>query len=145
VRTGACFPSVRHVIATGDKIPASLLAELPGIFPSARFYNVYGCTETNDSLMHEFDLTGDIPPNIPVGQALPGVVARIEDSEGGFIDEGEGTGELVVWTPFQTQGYLKAALNADKFKTYPGDDKSWFRTGDIVRRHADGTITLEGP
>ena len=51
---GRTFPSVRHVITTGDKIPASSLAELPELFPNARFYNVYGCTETNDSLVHEF-------------------------------------------------------------------------------------------
>ena len=51
---GRTFPSVRHVITTGDKIPASSLAELPKLFPRARFYNIYGCTETNDSLIHEF-------------------------------------------------------------------------------------------
>jgi acyl-coenzyme A synthetase/AMP-(fatty) acid ligase len=141
---GRHFPTVRHVIATGDKIPATLLAELPGVFPNARFYNVYGCTETNDSLMHEFDMSAEIPANIPVGSPLPGVVARIETEDGQLLDEGEGTGELVVWTPFQTQGYLRSELNADKFKQYPGDDKNWFRSGDIVRRHADGTITLEG-
>jgi acyl-coenzyme A synthetase/AMP-(fatty) acid ligase len=141
---GRHFPAVRHVIATGDKIPATLLAELPGVFPNARFYNVYGCTETNDSLMHEFDMSVEVPPNIPVGSPLPGVVARIETEDGQLLDEGEGTGELVVWTPFQTQGDLKSELNADKFKTYEGDDKNWFRTGDIVRRHADGSITLEG-
>ena len=31
---GRTFPSVRHVITTGDKIPASSLAELPKLFPT---------------------------------------------------------------------------------------------------------------
>jgi acyl-coenzyme A synthetase/AMP-(fatty) acid ligase len=74
---------------------------------------------------------------------LPGVTALMEDGDGGFVD-GEGTGELVVWTPFQTQGYLKAELNEGKFSSYPDDEKRYFRTGDIVRRHADGSLTLEG-
>jgi acyl-coenzyme A synthetase/AMP-(fatty) acid ligase len=144
---GRTFGSVRHVISTGDKMPASTLKELPGLFPNARFFNIYGCTETNDSLMAELDLyDGEIPANIPIGQPLPGVEARIQTDDGEVV-EAAGVGELLVWTPFQTQGYLKAALNEGKFATYPhGDDgeRRYFRTGDIVHRHEDGSITLEG-
>jgi len=144
---GRTFPDVRHVLTTGDKMPASTLQELPGLFPNARFYNIYGCTETNDSLMHELLLNdGEVPANIPIGQPLPDVDARIQ-TEDGEVVEGDGVGELLVWTPFQTQGYLKSALNDGKFATYPnaaGDDRRYFRTGDIVRRHEDGSITLEG-
>ena len=105
---GRTFPSVRHVITTGDKIPTTSLAELPNLFPNARFYNIYGCTETNDSLMHEFlGLSdGNVPSNVPVGQPLPGVTARVQNEAGQPL-EGTGTGELLVWTPFQTRGYLK--------------------------------------
>ena len=105
---GRTFPSVRHVITTGDKIPASSLAELPTLFPNARFYNVYGCTETNDSLVHEFLglADGNVPTNIPVGQPIPGVIVRVQQEDGTPL-EGTGTGEFMVWTPFQTRGYLK--------------------------------------
>jgi acyl-coenzyme A synthetase/AMP-(fatty) acid ligase len=146
---GRTFESVRHVISTGDKIPASSLAELPTLFPNARFYNVYGCTETNDSLMHEFRglPEGNVPTNVPVGQPLPGVIARVQTEDGSAL-EGPGTGELMVWTPFQTRGYLRAALNEGKFiQIADGDgdgDRVYMRTGDIVRRHEDGTLTLEG-
>jgi acyl-coenzyme A synthetase/AMP-(fatty) acid ligase len=145
---GRTFPSVRHAITTGDKIPASSLAELPKLFPNARFYNVYGCTETNDSLMHEFLglADGNVPSNVPVGQPLPGVTARVQNEDGQAL-EGTGTGELLVWTPFQTRGYLKSALNQEKFVSVAesGDGgRSYYRTGDIVRRHEDGTLTLEG-
>jgi acyl-coenzyme A synthetase/AMP-(fatty) acid ligase len=145
---GRTFPSVRHVISTGDKIPASSLAELPALFPSARFYNVYGCTETNDSLMHEFRglAEGDVPSNVPVGQPLPGVTARVQDESGRAL-EGPGTGELLVWTPFQTRGYLRASLNEDRFVQVSGNgdgERTYYKTGDIVRRHEDGTLTLEG-
>jgi acyl-coenzyme A synthetase/AMP-(fatty) acid ligase len=145
---GRTFPAVRHVITTGDKIPASSLAELPTLFPNARFYNIYGCTETNDSLMHEFTglADGDVPSSIPVGQPLPGVTARVQTEDGAAM-EGPGTGELLVWTPFQTRGYLKSALNAEKFVTVAENgsgERIFYRTGDIVRRHEDGTLTLEG-
>ncbi len=145
---GRTFPSVRHVITTGDKIPATTLAELPTLFPNSRFYNVYGCTETNDSLMHEFLglAEGSVPSNVPVGHPLPGVSARVQTEDGAAL-EGPGTGELMVWTPFQTRGYLKAELNAEKFIPRPDDgqgERAYYRTGDIVRRHEDGTLTLEG-
>jgi acyl-coenzyme A synthetase/AMP-(fatty) acid ligase len=145
---GRTFPSVRHAITTGDKIPATSLAELPNLFPNARFYNIYGCTETNDSLMHEFVglADGNVPSAVPVGQPLPGVIARVQSEDGEPL-EGTGTGELLVRTPFQTRGYLTAALNEGKFVSYADDggaERTYYRTGDIVRRHEDGTLTLEG-
>ncbi len=145
---GRSFPSVRHAITTGDKIPPSTLAALPRLFPNARFYNIYGCTETNDSLMHEFLGLGEgnVPSNVPVGQPLPGVRTRVQTQDGEALD-GPGTGELLVWTPFQTHGYLKADLNADKFVSRIDDghgERIYYKTGDIVRRHEDGTLSLEG-
>ena len=143
---GRTFPSVRHAITTGDKIPASSLAELPKLFPNARFYNVYGCTETNDSLVHEFLglADGNVPNNIPVGQPIPGVIVRVQTEDGTALD-GTGTGEFMVWTPFQTRGYLKSSLNAEKFVSLANDDgRTYYKSGDIVRRHEDGTLTLEG-
>ena len=144
---GGRFPSVKHVITTGDKIPATSLAHLPELFPNARVFNVYGCTETNDSMMHEFDLTGGEPPaKMPIGKPLPGVDARIEDENGGPL-EGAGTGELLVRTPFQTRGYLTVARNEGTFVSRTDDgqgEQTYYRTGDIVRRDEDGVLTLEG-
>ncbi len=145
---GSTFPSVKHVITTGDKIPATSLEALPGLFPNARFYNIYGCTETNDSLIHEFLglAEGDVPANVPVGQPLPGVRTLIKTEDDAFL-EGSGTGELLVSTPFQTRGYLNAELNPERFVSQAdggNGDTIWYRTGDIVRRHDDGTLTLEG-
>jgi acyl-coenzyme A synthetase/AMP-(fatty) acid ligase len=145
--SGDRFASVDHVITTGDKIPTTSLAKLPDLFPNARVFNIYGCTETNDSLIHEFDLSGgDVPAKVPIGQPLPDVDARVEDEDGGAL-EGAGTGELLVWTPFQTRGYLTAALNEGRFISRAGDgqgERTYYRTGDIVRRHEDGLLTLEG-
>jgi acyl-coenzyme A synthetase/AMP-(fatty) acid ligase len=143
---GRTFPSVKHVISTGDKIPATSLAELPKLFPNARFYNVYGCTETNDSLIHEFLglAEGNVPSNVPVGQPIPGVIARVQSDDGTAL-EGPGTGEFMVWTPFQTRGYLKSSLNEGRFVTLDDDaGRTYYKSGDIVRRHEDGTLTLEG-
>ena len=145
---GRNFPSVKHAITTGDKIPATSLEALPGLFPNGRFFNIYGCTETNDSLIHEFEglADGEVPTNVPVGQPLPGVRTLIRTEDGEFLD-GTGTGELLVWTPFQTRGYLNAALNEDRFASHPeagNGETTYYHSGDVVRRHDDGSLTLEG-
>ena len=141
------FPNVKHVITTGDKIPPSTLEALPELFPNARFYNIYGCTETNDSFIHEFEglADGDVPANVPIGKPLPGVKTLILTEDGPAL-EGTGTGELLVWTPFQTRGYLNTSLNAEKFGAHPlGEPElTYYRSGDIVQVHENGTLTLEG-
>jgi len=121
------FGSADHVILTGDHAPAALRQRLPGLFPAARCYNIYGCTETNDSFLHEFDpaQAGRLPA-LPIGQPLPGVRVRIGDD-----------GELVVATPFQAPGYL----GDDPAMRFDGD---WFRTGDLVSRERSGLVYLTG-
>lgn len=131
---------VGHVIVTGDAIQPERAAGLGDLFPNARFSNVYGCTETNDSFRHEFT-PGD--PVIPLGRPLPGVDALLT-AEDGSVLTGPGTGELLVSTPFQTPGYLGPTEN--KFIAHPldADDRRYFRTGDLVRRTDDGELVLVG-
>jgi acyl-coenzyme A synthetase/AMP-(fatty) acid ligase len=120
------------------------LAELPTLFPKARFTNVYGCTETNDSFLHELDADSLEHP-VPIGRPLPGVEALIV-GEGGDVVTGPGTGELYVTTPFQAAGYLDPARDAGRFVPHPrgADRRRWFRTGDLVTRRPDGCIVVEG-
>lgn len=144
--SGHCLPSVQHVITTGDSMPSSTFEALPALFPRARFYNVYGSTETNDSFVHEIDVSrAHARRHIPIGQPIEGVSALIVSDEGHVL-EGPGSGELWVATPFQTRGYLTEALNEHKFVSRQdgADTRTYFRTGDIVHRHVDGLISLEG-
>jgi acyl-coenzyme A synthetase/AMP-(fatty) acid ligase len=137
--------TVEHVIFTGDAMPHKTLGELPGLFPKARFANVYGCTETNDSFLHEVDPTDEAASPVPIGRPLPGVETLIVGDDGSVLT-GPGTGELYVATPFQSAGYLDPARDAGKFVPHPRgeDDRRWFRTGDLVRRRADGVVLLDG-
>ena len=140
---GQRFESVEHIIFTGYAMPPELLAELPALFPRARFYNIYGCTETNDSFLHEVDARPAAGP-VPIGLPLPGVQAFVADEQGAEI-AGAGVGELFVSTPFQARGYLDGGAG-DKFVVRAGrdGDRIWFRTGDLVRRDDDGTLTVIG-
>ncbi|MEU6540457.1 AMP-binding protein [Streptomyces sp. NPDC047000] len=144
--TAPNFPGVRDVLLTGDHVPRPVRAGLARLFPGARLHNVYGCTETNDSMIHSF-AAGEAADRdvLPLGSPLPGVLVEILDR--GEVLYGPGTGELVVHTPFQTAGYLgetgaRATGLNDRF-TVRGD-RTWYRTGDVVTRSADGELTLVG-
>ncbi len=134
--------NTRELILTGDAMRPGLAAELFLRFPHARVFNVYGCTETNDSFIHEIR-----PPvegsSVPIGHPLPGVDALVVDRTGHILT-GAGSGELLVRTPFQTQGYLDPAKDAAKFTDDPGGSAQYFRTGDIVHRDPSGLHWLEG-
>ncbi|WP_433087348.1 amino acid adenylation domain-containing protein [Dactylosporangium sp. CA-052675] len=133
---------VTHALFTGDAMPQQLLGELPAMFPKARLYNVYGCTETNDSFVCEVREPAD---GASIGLPLPGVSALVID-DNGLPLTGVGTGELLVSTPFQTAGYLDRQRFADRFTAHPtgADNRRYFRTGDLVRREADGRVHLVG-
>jgi acyl-coenzyme A synthetase/AMP-(fatty) acid ligase len=144
--SGRTFNSGRHLVFTGDVASPGLALRLHRLFPNARYYNLYGCTETNDSLMHGIDpATLHDADRIPLGRPLPGVDALIVDADGKLVI-GPGVGELWVTTPFQTAGYLESWRNGDTFVQHPDGTSpgTYYRTGDIIARRTDGTYLLEG-
>ncbi|MFG3053369.1 AMP-binding protein [Kitasatospora sp. NPDC048239] len=145
--TAAVLDSVEHAAFTGDAIDRRTLAALPALLPAARLYNIYGCTETNDSFLHPLDTldaTAALP--VPIGRPLPGVHTLLVDDQGRPL-EGPGSGELYVSTPFQAAGYLDRARDSGRFTTHPpgaGEGRRWFRTGDLVTRDEAGRLLLTG-
>jgi amino acid adenylation domain-containing protein len=135
--------SVDRVMFTGDAIPDRTLTELPNLFPAATLHNIYGCTETNDSFLHTLE-AGETPP-VSIGKPLPSVHTLVLSADGTVLN-GPGTGELYVSTPFQAAGYLDRTRHTDKFVPHPtgADHRPWFRSGDLVRREADGRVFLIG-
>lgn len=137
----ATFPT-RTVVFTGEALPHRLLPRIARAFPRARLYNVFGCTETNDSFIHEVD-PATAGPRIPIGRPIDGVDAVLVHDDGTPV-EGPGTGELLVRTPFQTTGYLQTSLNDEAFVPAPDGGGPFYRTGDVATRDADGSFVLEG-
>jgi acyl-coenzyme A synthetase/AMP-(fatty) acid ligase len=142
---GCDLPTVTHAILTGDAASRSLLARLPGPLTNSRLYNVYGCTETNDSFIHVLDPRREAERGaIPLGAPLPGVSALIVRD--GRVLDGPGSGELWVSTPFQALGYLGPRAGDDGFHEQPDvpAPAGHFRSRDLVRRDAAGMLYLDG-
>lgn len=140
---GVPFASVRRAIVTGAAIEERVICAMAALFPRAGVYNLYGCTETNGSFLHEVGVDCGPRNGLPIGKPLPGVEALIAD-ENGVVLNGPGTGELWVHTPFQTPGYLAPPDGPARFVRPAGQRRRFFRSGDMVRRDAHGVVTLLG-
>ncbi|WP_231493893.1 AMP-binding protein [Nocardiopsis sp. CNT312] len=124
-RARAPMPRVRTVVSTGDFYPLETLPDLDSAFPRAGLWSVYGSTETNDSFI--LDLRRATAGEL--GNPVDGVRYRVD-----------GTGELVVSTPFQALGYVNAPNDA--WRAVQG--RREFSTGDLVATDTDGTLRLTG-
>lgn len=145
VATGAPAPSsLRDVVTAGEQLrvtPAirALFAALPG----AVLHNHYGPTETHVVSAHE--LSGDPaawPELPPIGAPLPWVEVRVVDADGRDVAAG-GEGELFLGGDCLAAGYIhRPELTAERF--VERDGARWYRSGDRVRRTADGVLDYLG-
>ncbi len=138
------FENVTTVAFTGDVLPKGALERLRLQFPCAALFNIYGCTETNDSFVHR--VTEHDTEKMPIGTPIVGVDYCVIDSHGAIV-AGNGVGELYVHTPFQADGYLDADRDVGRFVDDPTEGRTsqrWFRTGDLVERDSAGMLLLRG-
>jgi amino acid adenylation domain-containing protein len=140
--------SVRWVLFGGEPFPPRHLRALMAALPAARFSNVYGPTEVNGVtywLVPPLSADDDAP--IPIGQPYPNVETRIVDADDQPVADGE-AGELLVRTPTMMRGYWgRPDLDARAFwnrPVYGHHTDVYHRTGDIVRRRADGMLEFHG-
>ncbi len=97
---GARYPAVRTVVFTGEAVSEQGLRDAFAACPGARFHNVFGCTETNDSFIEDIDPDAYVHP-LPIGTPIDGThaVLLIDGPGGTEVLQGPGTGELLVHTP----------------------------------------------
>lgn len=137
---GITMPNLRCVLFAGEPMPIRLLRQLFRIFPNARFINIYGCTETNDTFFYDVPRL-NTPDPLPLGRKLPYVDYMLMDRNEQPISE-EGEGELWVNCPTMMRGYSDQMLTAKA--TGWCDGARYYRTGDTVRRDTDGVVHFIG-
>ncbi|WP_410573852.1 non-ribosomal peptide synthase/polyketide synthase [Amycolatopsis sp. cmx-4-61] len=132
------LPAFRTVIVGGDACPPELVRTWA---PGRRMINSYGPTEfTVVATWSDPLVPGGTPP---IGHPLPDATAYV-------LDEAlrpAATGELYVTGPGLARGYLdRPGLTASRFVADPFGEPGarMYRTGDIVRRTADGELEFVG-
>jgi acyl-coenzyme A synthetase/AMP-(fatty) acid ligase len=121
--------SLRLVLFAGEVFPNRHLAELMAVVPRARFFNLYGPTETNVCTYHEVREPPPADgPTVPIGRACENTRCIVVGESGEPVEEMGAEGELVVTGSIVAQGYWgDEERTAERF-TAPYT----YRTGDIV-------------
>ena len=130
----------------GEALPPALARELTARVGS--LWNVYGPTEATI-----WSTAARLAPGEPVVLGEPvgatELVVTSADGTGPPVTAGaDGTGELWIGGPGVAHGYWhRPEQTADRFTAHPlqpGRGGRWFRTGDLVRRGADGALHFVG-
>ncbi len=135
------FSALRMVLFAGEVFPVKHLRALKALWPQARYYNLYGPTETNVCTYHE--IPAEVPAAreqpYPIGRACSHLDVRLADADGRPVAAGE-EGEVQVKGPGVTQGYWNLPERTSAAFT----DDGWYRTGDIASADAAGALVFIG-
>jgi amino acid adenylation domain-containing protein len=131
--------SALTVVVAGEAIPPAMWRTMASS-TTQRFFNAYGPTEaTVYATAMAINGAGDAPR---IGVALPGVKIGVFDDRLHPVADGD-RGELLIAGDGLARGYLaRPELTAERFVAIDGE--RWYRTGDLGRVLADGTIEYQG-
>lgn len=127
------WSAIRQVLFAGEIFPVKHLHELMAKWTNARYFNLYGPTETNVCAWYEVAHADNLREKpYPIGQLCAGLHSEITAE-----------GELIIGGPHVALGYLNSEdLTSAKF--FNRDGQRWFRTGDIVTSDEQGMLLYSG-
>ncbi|MGL4597699.1 MAG: amino acid adenylation domain-containing protein [Bacteroidia bacterium] len=121
------FSSLTHFLFAGEIFEPRYLHAWINMLPKARFYNLYGPTETNVCTVYEVEQPIDQERQLPypIGKTIAGLEHRII-----WIDNAN-QGELYIAGPSVCSGYWNQAEKTNQVFDF-SDGKKWYKTGDLV-------------
>jgi amino acid adenylation domain-containing protein len=139
------YSALRQVLFAGEVFAVKHLRTLTELLPHARYFNLYGPTETNVCTWHEVPLP--VPPErntpFPIGKTCSHLRSRVTDEQGAEVPAGS-EGELCIAGPGVMQGYWALPEQTARGFHVAADGTRWYRTGDIVTEDGDGIHTYRG-
>jgi amino acid adenylation domain-containing protein len=129
-------PSLRVVFFAGEVFPIKHLRHAMTALAQARFFNLFGPTETNVCLAYQVPAipAADVQA-IPIGRPSCGDEIAILDEQRRPVPDGD-VGELFVDGPTVMLGYWHGGQRTPAPRPYP--------TGDFVARRPDGEVMYHG-
>ncbi len=142
------FPTLSRVLFAGEVFPQAQLYALMKSVPNARFYNLYGPTETNVCTCHEVKSAEEVLAGpVPIGRACANTEVLVLKDNDEPASKGE-EGELLVKGSIVTRGYYgNPERTACAFRRSPlrvHDGAMFYKTGDIVRVLEPGLFAYVG-
>ena len=144
------FPNLLHlrwIFCAGEPLHDHLVKRWREKFPrSGKLINMYGPTETTLAKAF-FEVPDDVYAGVqPIGKPLPQTQIFILNQAGGQCGVGE-LGEICIYTPYKTRGYLNLPTEQKNFEKHPWvDDPEAFiyHSGDLGYIDADENIHIIG-
>jgi amino acid adenylation domain-containing protein len=138
--------ALRRVVCSGEALPHALATRFRESVPGVGLYNLYGPTEAAVDVTWWDCAVPTREGVLPIGNPVANTGAFVLDER---LDEAPRTvpGELYLGGVQLARAYLgRAALTAQRFVAHPlaGPGRRLYRTGDRVRRLADGSLEFLG-
>ena len=137
--------ALRIVNYAGEVFPAKHLRALKAVWPHARYFNLYGPTETNVCTYDQIPevLGEDWEPPYSIGRTCSNDSTYVADEAGKRVAAGE-EGELYVSGGSVMHGYWNAAERTTSAFYVDPSGRRWYKTGDMVRTAPDGDYVFVG-
>ena len=140
---------LRQIVIGGEALSPSHVALAAAALPMVRLVNGYGPTETTTfAVCHPIARPVDpAAPGIPIGRPIAGTEVYVLDAHRCPLPVGV-PGELYIGGAGLALGYInRTDLTAERFVPHPFppvSDARLYRTGDVARWRADGTLEFLG-
>lgn len=126
------WESIREVLFAGEEFPVKHLHVLMTLWNNARFYNLYGPSETNVCTWTEIHKEENRTKPYPIGLPCRGHEYEISEED-----------ELIIGGPHVSEGYLNNE-ELTQLRFFVRDNMRWFKTGDIVMQDDSGQLIYKG-
>ncbi|MYX09105.1 non-ribosomal peptide synthetase [Streptomyces sp. SID8375] len=138
------LPSLRYVFFGGDVLSAHEVEVMRRLAPGAAIVNFYGATETPQA--HAYYVVEEVPEGrVPLGRGIDGSeLLVLRGAERAAVGE---LGEIAVRSAHLATGYVndpEATELGFSRTAHTGRGESLYRTGDLGRLRADGTVMFAG-
>jgi len=142
------FASLRYLLFGGEAVDARWVREVVARGKPEHLLHVYGPTETTTfATWHEVEAVEGDATSVPIGRPIANTTAYVLDGEREPAAVGV-AGELYLGGAGVAKGYVaRPELNEEKFVADPYAGQAGarlYRTGDWVRRRADGALEFVG-
>jgi amino acid adenylation domain-containing protein len=138
----AVFRALKYLLIGGDILLPETCHLIHSFCPGIRIINGYGPTEST-TFATTFTVGPECMLSVPIGKPLRNVTAHLIDDAGEIIHD-DRPGELLIGGANLARGYFnRPELNNERFTDHPLLGRL-YRSGDLVRRRADGNLEFLG-
>ena len=134
------------VLFAGEVYPIASFKLLKAQLPQARFFNLYGPTETNVCTYYEVPAAMPVEyvESFPIGKPCPYVQYLLLDESGSPINGVNNEGELIIAGDSLFTAYWKDELKTAAAFYTDSSGLKYYRTGDIVYKDTAGLLHYKG-